>query len=76
MWPKNIRIRIRNTGFWKDLREEKKAILVESLLQAFFSLCRRSANAVLVRELQAKVDKGENIEFELQVKKPLAVNEY
>ncbi len=44
--------------------------MVESLLQTFFSLCRRSANAVLVRELQAKVDKGENIEFELQVKKP------
>jgi hypothetical protein len=49
----------------------KKAILIESLLQTFFFLCRRSANAVLVRELQAKVDKGENIEFELQVKKLL-----
>jgi hypothetical protein len=28
---------------------------------------RRSASALVVRELQAKVDKGENIEFELQV---------
>lgn len=27
---------------------------------------RRSANALVVKELQAKVDKGENIEFELQ----------
>jgi hypothetical protein len=30
---------------------------------------------VLVRELQAKVDKGENIEFELQVKKLLVETE-
>ena len=28
---------------------------------------RRSASAVLVKELQAKIDKGDNVEFETQV---------
>ena len=30
------------------------------------SLPRRSANAAVVRELQSKVDKGENVDFEFQ----------
>ena len=29
--------------------------------------CRRSANAAVVRELQTKIDQGENVDFEIQV---------
>ena len=28
---------------------------------------RRSANAAVVRELQTKIDQGENVDFEIQV---------
>ena len=72
-----IRIRSRNWIRPQDrflegfAQRKKRQFLLNLYHKKLFSLCRRSANAVLVRELQAKVDKGENIEFELQVKKPL-----
>jgi hypothetical protein len=54
--------------------KKKRQFWLNLYFRLFISL-RRSANAVLVRELQAKVDKGENIEFELQVKKLLVETE-